>query len=159
MRGHLPLPLPDVWVLGHKRRCWCGREPGPRSTLFFWPLGIPREIKVVGSSRCALKKRSQRLNWASQVMLVIKNSPAVAGNASSIPGSGRSLEKDLASCSSILAFLENPTDGRAWQPISSGVPMCTRFETHTGSEPESHELRAASNWCLLWWKGFSSGFV
>ena len=100
---------------------------------------------MVGSSHCALKKRSQRLNWASQVMLVIKNPPAVAGNASSIPGSGRSLEKDLASCSSILAFLENPTDGRAWQPISSGVPMCTRFETHTGSEPEIHELRAASN--------------
>ena len=100
---------------------------------------------MVGSSRCALKKRSQRLNWASQVMLVIKNPPAIAGVASSIPGSGTSLEKDLATCFSILASLENPTDRGAWQPISSGVPMCTRFETCTGSEPESHKLRAASN--------------
>ena len=36
--------------------------------------------------------------WASQVVLVVKNPPACAGNirdAGSIPGSGRSLEEDM----------------------------------------------------------------
>ena len=40
---------------------------------------------------------------ASQVMLVIKNLPANAGDADSIPGSGRSLEEGMATYSSILA--------------------------------------------------------
>ena len=40
---------------------------------------------------------------ASQVMLVIKNLPANAGDADSIPGSGRSLEEGMATYSRILA--------------------------------------------------------
>ena len=45
--------------------------------------------------------------WASQVALVVKNPPANAGDARDtglIPGSGRSLEKDMATHSSILAW-------------------------------------------------------
>ena len=40
---------------------------------------------------------------ASQVMLVIKNLPDNAGDADSIPGSGRSLEEGMATYSRILA--------------------------------------------------------
>ena len=45
--------------------------------------------------------------WASQLALVVKNPPANAGDAGDtglIPGSGRSLEKDMATHSSILAW-------------------------------------------------------
>ena len=44
--------------------------------------------------------------WASQVMLVVKNPPANAGDArdaGSVPGSGRPLEKEMAAHSSFLA--------------------------------------------------------
>ena len=40
---------------------------------------------------------------ASQVMLVIKNLPANAGDADLIPGSGRSLEEGVVTHSGILA--------------------------------------------------------
>ena len=45
--------------------------------------------------------------WASQVVLVVQNRPASAGDvrdAGLIPGSGRSLEKEMAIHSSILAW-------------------------------------------------------
>ena len=45
--------------------------------------------------------------WASQVALVVKNPPANAGDAkdaSSMPGLGRSPEKEMGTCSSILAW-------------------------------------------------------
>ena len=165
MRGHLPLPLLDVWVTGHKRQCWRGREQGPQSALVFWPLGLSREIKVVGSSQCALEKKGLRLNWASQVALVIKNPPAFAGDASSIPGSGRSLGEGTGNP---LQYSCNPGESHGQRslaaykfrgPQESHRLLCARFDTHTGSEPESHKLRAASNWCLLWQKGLSSGFI
>ena len=35
---------------------------------------------------------------------VVKNPPANAGDTGSIPGWGRSLEKEMATCSSILAW-------------------------------------------------------
>jgi len=48
--------------------------------------------------------------------LVVKNSPANAGNVGSIPGLGRSLAKEMATHSSILAWeipwTEEP--GRLW---------------------------------------------
>ena len=40
-------------------------------------------------------------SWASQVELVLKNPPTNAGNVrkvGSIPGSGRSLEEEMATC-------------------------------------------------------------
>jgi len=45
--------------------------------------------------------------YASPVVLVVKNPPAKAGDVrdtGSIPGSGRSLEEDMATHSSILAW-------------------------------------------------------
>ena len=50
----------------------------------------------------------------------VKNLPAmqetaIIGDAGSIPGSGRSVEKEMATYSSILTrILENPMDRRAW---------------------------------------------
>ena len=46
-------------------------------------------------------------SWASQVVLVVKNLPANAGDLRDvglIPGSGRSLEESIATHSSILAW-------------------------------------------------------
>ena len=40
----------------------------------------------------------------SQVVLVVKNTPANVGDLGSIPGSGRSLEKGTETHSSILAW-------------------------------------------------------
>ena len=40
----------------------------------------------------------------SQVALVVKNMPANAGDTGSVPGSGRSLEKEVATHSSILVW-------------------------------------------------------
>ena len=40
----------------------------------------------------------------SQMALVVKNSPTNAGDADSVPGSGRSLGKEVATHSSILIW-------------------------------------------------------
>ena len=48
-----------------------------------------------------------RLSWASQVVLVVKNPPAFAGDirdAGLIPGSGRSPGEGMATHSNILAW-------------------------------------------------------
>ena len=52
-------------------------------------------------------------DWASQVVQVIKNPLANAGNIEDpglIPGSGRSLEDDMATHSSILAWRMTRTE-------------------------------------------------
>ena len=63
------------------------------------------------------------LFWASQVMLVVKNLPANAGdtrNMGSISGSGRSPGEGNSSPLQ-YSCLENPMDGGAWQSIVCGV--------------------------------------
>ena len=60
---------------------------------------------------------------ASHVVLVVKNLPANAGDArdrSSIPGSGRSLEEEMATHSNICAW-KNPMDREIWQGIVHGA--------------------------------------
>ena len=54
-----------------------------------------------------------RITEASQMVLVVKNSPANVGDAGSIPGSGRPLEEGMAI---LLQYscLENPIDRGAW---------------------------------------------
>ena len=61
--------------------------------------------------------------WASQVMLVVKNPPAIAGDVrdtDSIPGLGRS---PRGGCSNPLQYscLKNPIDRGAWQTQSIGL--------------------------------------
>ena len=51
---------------------------------------------------------------------VVKKPPDNAGNAGLIPGSGRSLEEEMATYSSILAW-GNPMDRRAWWATVHGV--------------------------------------
>ena len=44
---------------------------------------------------------------------MVKNLPANAGEVSSIPGLGRSLEKEMTTYSSLLVW-KNPMDREAW---------------------------------------------
>ena len=63
------------------------------------------------------------MQWASQVVLVVKNPPANAGDkrdAGSIPGSERFAQGGNGNPLQYLC-LENPTDGGAWQAIVHGV--------------------------------------
>ena len=56
---------------------------------------------------CDFDLHSLNDHWASQVVLVVKNLPANTGdirNAGLIPGSGRSLEKEMATHPSILVW-------------------------------------------------------
>ena len=55
----------------------------------------------------------------SEVKLVVKNLPANAGDASSIPGSERT-PGEMATQSSILSW-KTPWTGRAWLAIVHGV--------------------------------------
>ena len=62
-------------------------------------------------------------SWASQAVLVVKNSPANAGNirhTGSIPGSGRSPRGGHVSPLQ-SSYLENPMDRGAWLLESLGV--------------------------------------
>ena len=63
-------------------------------------------------------------HWASQVALVVKNSPASAGDArdsGSIPGSGRSSGGGPGNPLQ-YSCLENPMDRGAWRATVHGVP-------------------------------------
>ena len=53
-------------------------------------------------------------------MVQIVESACDEGDRSSIPGLGRSLEKEMATQSS-YSCLENPRDGGAWQATIHGV--------------------------------------
>ena len=61
-------------------------------------------------------------SWASLVAQLVKNLLATRETWVRSLAWEDPLEKELATRSSILAILENPTDRGAWQPISSGVP-------------------------------------
>ena len=59
--------------------------------------------------------------WASQVAKVVKNSPANAGDAGSIPGSGRSPWTPGGKHGNLLQYscLENSMDRGTWWAIQS----------------------------------------
>ena len=81
---------------------------------------------VIGLSIEYIFKNPKLINtytWASQVMLVVKNPPAIAGDVrdtDSIPGLGRS---PRGGCSNPLQYscLKNPIDRGAWQTQSIGL--------------------------------------
>ena len=61
--------------------------------------------------------------WASQVVLVVKNPPANAGDVRDtglIPGSGRSPERGHGNPLQ-YSCLDNPTDKGAWRATLHGV--------------------------------------
>ena len=63
---------------------------------------------------------SKNLHWASQVALVVKNTPANSGDSSSIPGLGRT--PGIGNGYPLqYSCPENPTDRRAWWAILHGV--------------------------------------
>ena len=59
-------------------------------------------------------------NWASQVALVVKNALANAGDAGSIPGSGRSPGGGPGNPLQ-YSCLENPMDRGAWWATVLGI--------------------------------------
>ena len=66
---------------------------------------------------------SVHIDGASQVVLVMKNPPANAGDvrdAGSIPGSGRSL-REWHGNQLQYSYLENLVDGGAWRATIHGV--------------------------------------
>ena len=70
---------------------------------------------------------------ASQVALVVKNPPANAGNirdAGSIPGLGRSLEKEMTTPSSILAWRIPWTEEPGGLPSKGSQKSWTSLRTH-----------------------------
>ena len=84
------------------------------------------------------------LVWASQVVLVVKNLPANAGDArdaSSILGSGRSPGEGLGNPLQ-YSCLENPMDRRAWRATvyrvtKSQTQLKRLTHTHTQHMPRS----------------------
>ena len=71
--------------------------------------------------------------WASQVVLVIKNLPANAGdirNAGLIPGLERSLEEAMTTHSSILAWRIPWTEELVCSTVSQGVVHAEMTSTH-----------------------------
>ena len=74
----------------------------------------------------SLSKLRGLLMGVSQVALVVKNPPANVGDVrdvGSIPGSGRSLEEEMATHSSILAWRTLWKEGGAWWAAVCGVAM------------------------------------
>ena len=70
---------------------------------------------------------------------MVKTPPAITGGARDmilIPGSGRSLEEEMATHSSI-SCLENPMDRGAWQATVHRVAKTEHTRTSLGSEQQA----------------------
>ena len=95
------------------------------------PQGKPRNTGVASLSHIQGIVQTQESN---QGLLHLgfpggsdgEESACNAGDLSAIPGSGRSLEKEMATHSSILAW-KNPMDGGVWGATVHGVAK--KFET------------------------------
>ena len=74
------------------------------------------ETKGIGR----LFRYNQVVKRVRKAVLVVEDLPASARDGDSIPGSGRSLEKEMTTHSSILAW-ENPKNRGAWWAIVHGV--------------------------------------
>ena len=98
-------------------------------------------VLVVGSlifdEACGIFFFSCRMSGASQVVLVVKNPPASAGeirDVGSIPGSGRSPGRGHSNPFQ-YSCLENPMDREVWgaivQSVSESQTRLKRLSTHT----------------------------
>ena len=82
----------DGWMVSPTQWTWVWTNSGR-----WWRTGKPGVLQFSGrkeSDMTAAKQQHQCISWASQVVLVVKNPPVNAGDtgdASSIPGLGRSL--------------------------------------------------------------------
>ena len=87
------------------------------------------------------------LRWASQVILVVKNSPANAGDtrdAGSIPGSGRSLGGGHGNPLQ-YSCLENPMDrGASWATVCGVSKSRAQLKQHS---MQAHMLPRQSSKC------------
>ena len=83
------------------------------------------------------------LLWASQVVLVVKNPPANAGDSSSTPGPGRSPGRGRGK---LLQYscLKNPLDRGAWRATVHGVTQSQTRLKWLGSNSR-HPILGAGN--------------
>ena len=101
----------------------------PTSTWFYSSL-----LDNISDLHCA----KPNIIWASQVVLVVKNPPANAGDTGSIPGSGRSPGRGHGN-PLLYSCLENPMDKGAWQAIVHGSQRFDHYWAHTWlSTPPTH---------------------
>ena len=96
-----------------------------RSILKKKVLHLLIEVPELSANFVCIFSISQQVHFTkgSQVVLVIKNSPASAGDirdSGSVPGSGRSLGKGHGNPLQ-YSCLENPMDRGAWRAIVHGV--------------------------------------
>ena len=88
--------------------------------VFYTTLGffLSRHFKVLVADFAVGIRLPVRV---SLVGPMVKNPPANAGEAGSIPGSERSLEEEMTTFSSILTSPGNPMDAGAWWAAVHGV--------------------------------------
>jgi len=85
--------------------------------------------------------------WASQMVLVVKNPPAIAGDigdTGSIAGSGRSPEREHGKPFQ-YSCLENPVNRGVWQAI---VCSFTKSQTQL-KQLSTHSIHVARFFCLI----------
>ena len=83
---------------------------------------------------------------------MVKTPPAITGGARDmifIPGSGRSLEEEMATHSSI-SCLENPMDRGTWQATVHRVAKTEHTRTSLGSEQQQLLLDQITFWFWFW---------
>ena len=119
----------DGWMASPTQWTWVWVNSGSR-----WWTGRPGVLQSMGLQRIGHNWDTE-LNWmvifrASQVMLVVKNPPANAGDArdvGSIPGSERSSERGNGNLFQ-YSCLENPMDrGNWWDTVHGVVKNRTRL--------------------------------
>ena len=139
-------PHAKSWLYGKRLWCWEGLGAGGEgddrgwdgwiasstqwmwiwvNSRSWWWTGRPGVLRFMGSQRVRHDWATERNwtegdKWASRVALVVKNPPASAGDADSIPGSGWS---PGGGHGNLLQYscLENPIDRRDWQSTAHRV--------------------------------------
>ena len=123
----------DPWP-GQKHRFWLRYPEWSLSSvtnqLYDWrQVTTPLYAPTSSSVKSGQEQLLYELRWP-----VVKNPPAITrdtGDVGSFPRSGRSLEEEMATHSSILDW-EIPMDRGAWWATVSGVTKSqTRLSTHT----------------------------
>ena len=125
-----------TWVWANSEKWWRTGKPGVLQSMglqrWTWPskwTTVTRLLLYLGYYKC------HNGHFASQVALVVKNSPAKAGHMGLIPGSGRSPGGGHDN-SLQYSCLENSMDGGAWRAtvhrITKNQPWLKRLSMPNG---------------------------
>ena len=98
------------------------------------------------------KKKRNKLQVSSQVVIVVQNSPASSGDTGSIPGSGRSPGEGHGNQLQ-YSCLENLMDRGAWQAtvhrVTKSWTRLKQLSMHAQEAQEIHRMRRMENLCML----------